>query len=584
MVDVDSRRPSSSSSRDRERDREKDRYDRERDRHERDRHDRDRSYGRREERPSSHSSYNRHHSSHSYEKDSYRREKRRDSPSRDDRRENSKKHRSNGNDKEEKVSVEDTKPSETENPEDYQKRVAEQLEQMQQQPTNEEELREERKRKREAILAKYKLDSVENKDSIENKDSNQVMEVEEVINSTHTGSEPASPIASPQEELTVPEPAKLEDSETADLFDMFNDSPMGLAAPRAAVKDASPSSSQHTLIETDAEGFVELPPGTVLSDRYQINSRLGSGVFSKVFKAKDLVDNKEVAVKVIRHNEAMKRVGVKEVELLQLIASRDPEDKFCCARLLTHFEDRDLLCLVFQLEGDDLLDVIKKFGRGVGLSIKAVQVYAKQLFRALFHLRRLGLIHADIKPTNILVNDNRTRLRLSDLGSAHTIKEVEPTPCLVTGWFRAPEIILGMPYSYAIDMWSVACTLFEIATGKVLFRGNTNNEMLRMHLAAKGRDTLSKKMLKRAMFWREYFDDNLNFQERKIDPVTGREYIHPLSVSEPTRDLKAELLAGQHKEDIPQVLQLYDLLQKALTLDPSKRLSVEEALKHPFIA
>jgi len=294
-------------------------------------------------------------------------------------------------------------------------------------------------------------------------------------------------------------------------------------------------------------------------------------------------NNKTVAIKVIRHNEAMKRVGAKEVEILELITSRDPDDKLCCARLITHFEDREFLCLVFELEGDDLLDVIKKFGRGVGLSIKAVQVYAKQLFRALYHLRRLGLIHADIKPTNILVNSNRSRLRLSDFGSAHTIKEAEPTPFLVTGWFRAPEIILGLPYSYGIDMWAVACTLYEAATGRILFRGNSNNEMLRLHLAVKGRDTLSKKMMKKSLFWREYFDDNLSFQERKIDPVTGKEYIHPFTVNEPTRDIKAELLAGQHKEDFPKVYQLHDLLQKALTLDPSKRLTVEEAFKHPFL-
>jgi len=182
-----------------------------------------------------------------------------------------------------------------------------------------------------------------------------------------------------------------------------------------------------------------------------------------------------------------------------------------------------------------------------------------------------------------LVNNQRTRLCLSDFGSALYIREVEPTPCLVTGWFRAPEIILGIPYSYGVDMWAVACTLFEMATGKILFRGGSNNDMFRLHLAVKGKDTLTKKLLKKAIFRNDYFDDNLEFLEKRVDPVTGREYIHPVSINEPTRDIKTELLAKQNPEDIPKVLQLHDLLQKAFTLDPYKRLSVEEALKHPFL-
>jgi serine/threonine-protein kinase PRP4 len=504
-------------------------------------------------------------------------------------------------------------------PVEYQKIVEEQLNQMQTKEPDTDKLLEERRLKRQAILAKYQKDKElandnESKSKEEVGNESKSMEVdmelpkkvteepiaaEEVQNKpletadTTNGHEALSNLEDPTspiefDPISLEEPKQEEEQpkeEDSDGFDMFSDSPAGeVPIPTSIRRDFSSPANANTMIETDAEGYIDIPIGTVLSDRYQVISRLGSGVFSKVLKAKDITTNAEVAVKVIRQNEAMKRVGVKEVEILTQIANRDPEDKFCCARLITHFRDRDFLCLVFSLEGEDLLEVVKKFGRGVGLSIQAVQVYAKQLFRALYHIKRLGLIHADLKPTNILVNENHTRLRLSDFGSAHSIKEVEPSPFMVTGWFRAPEIILGLSYGYGIDMWAAACALFEVATGKILFRGNSNNDMLRLHLAAKGRDTISKKFLKKGLFHHEYFDDNLNFLEKRLDTVTGKEYTKPVPVNEPTRDLKAELLAGQKKDDIPKVLLLYDLLWKGLTLDPSKRLTVEEALKHPFIS
>jgi len=236
----------------------------------------------------------------------------------------------------------------------------------------------------------------------------------------------------------------------------------------------------------------------------------------------------------------------------------------------------------FELEGYDLLDLIKKYGRGVGLKVSAIQIYAKQLLLSLYHLKKVGLIHADLKPTNILVNEARTKIRLSDFGSAHSAQEAETAPFLVTGWFRPPEVILGLKYSFPIDVWSAGCTLYQMATGNILFHGCSNNNMLKMHLTVKGRDTLTKKLLKKAAFFHEYFDEHLNFLEKRMDPVTGREYIHPLLVNDRTRNIDEELMKGQPIEDQPKVSQLAELIHSMLILDPLKRITPEEALKHPF--
>lgn len=82
----------------------------------------------------------------------------------------------------------------------------------------------------------------------------------------------------------------------------------------------------------------------------------------------------------------------------------DPQGKKHVIRLLDHFEYRKHLCLVLELLNINLRDLLKKFGKNVGLNIKAVRAYATQIFHSLSLLYKCKIIHADIKPDNILVN------------------------------------------------------------------------------------------------------------------------------------------------------------------------------------
>ena len=88
----------------------------------------------------------------------------------------------------------------------------------------------------------------------------------------------------------------------------------------------------------------------------------------------------------------------------------------------------------------NLRDVIKRFGKDVGLNMRAVRAYAHQLFLAMSLLRKCNVVHADIKPDNILVSENKAVLKVCDLGSAADVTEGEPTPYLVSRFYRAPEI------------------------------------------------------------------------------------------------------------------------------------------------
>lgn len=134
------------------------------------------------------------------------------------------------------------------------------------------------------------------------------------------------------------------------------------------------------------------------------------------------------------------KAGLKELNILRKLQEADPEDKKHVIRLVRHFEYRNHLCLVFESLNMNLREVLKKYGKDVGINIRAVRSYAQQLFLALSLLRKCSVLHADIKPDNILVNDTLNLVKLCDLGSASDISDNEITPYLVSRFYRAPEI------------------------------------------------------------------------------------------------------------------------------------------------
>lgn len=149
----------------------------------------------------------------------------------------------------------------------------------------------------------------------------------------------------------------------------------------------------------------------------------------------------------------------------------------------------------------DMREVIKKYGRDIGITIMAVKIYAKQLFVALKHLKSLKILHADLKPDNIVTNQQKTVLKVCDLGKFNFLvpflinlfllqdrprlwmmkTPLRLTLCLdftehqksvgflhpqVTFFnFSFPSLALGLPYDYAIDVWAAGCCFYEMYTG-----------------------------------------------------------------------------------------------------------------------
>ncbi|KAI8539159.1 hypothetical protein RHMOL_Rhmol09G0159900 [Rhododendron molle] len=323
----------------------------------------------------------------------------------------------------------------------------------------------------------------------------------------------------------------------------------------------------------DGRGRLGYRCGEILDGRYEVTAAHGKGVFSTVVRAKDLKagpgNPDEVAIKIIRNNEHMHKAGKEELIILKKLVGADPDNKRHCVRFLSSFKYRNHLCLVFESLHMNLREVLKKFGRNIGLKLTAVRTYAKQLFIALKHLRNCGVLHCDIKPDNMLVNEAKNVLKLCDFGNAMFAGKNDITPYLVSRFYRAPEIILGLPYDHPMDIWSVGCCLFELYAGKVLFPGATNNDMLRLHMELKG--PFPKKMIRKGGFTEQHFDQDLNFLATEEDPVT-KKTIKRLIPSIKPKDIGA-IVTSSPGEDLKMLANFRDLLEKVFVLDPDKRIT-----------
>jgi serine/threonine protein kinase len=390
-----------------------------------------------------------------------------------------------------------------------------------------------------------------------------------------------------EDDMFSAKPSKLSLRDSKDMLDMFADDTTITHSDQAgnALLDG-------TLMRGDAEptddheGYYCYRLGELLGKRYAVIGYHGKGVFSNVLKCRDTHTNEEVAIKLLRNNEHMKRAGKKEIEILKTLRESDPEGKYNNITLRNDFEDRDHLCLVFEPMDMNLRQLMKKYG-GQGISVTAIRVYAFKILKALTHLARNNIIHADIKPDNILIDKDRTMVKVADLGSAMDVQEAEPTPMLVSRYYRGPEIVLGINYNTSLDVFSLGCCLYELATGKPLLLSRDNNHHLKLICLLKG--GVSKKLLQRARYKELYFDATNTFLETLPDPADKtKDIVRKVHFStEPTRNLYKEILAGNphaNSMEKKQIQQLADLIDKCTEMDPDKRISARDCLKHPLFA
>lgn len=128
------------------------------------------------------------------------------------------------------------------------------------------------------------------------------------------------------------------------------------------------------------------------------------------------------------------------------------------------------ICIVTELLSISLYDLLEE-NKFTPVNMQYIRTFAIQIFNALAFLKEHNIIHSDIKPENVLLkNRSKTGIKLIDFGTSMFIHE-STYMYIQSRFYRAPEVILGSPYDFAIDMWSVGCLLAELYLGSPLFAG-----------------------------------------------------------------------------------------------------------------
>lgn len=360
--------------------------------------------------------------------------------------------------------------------------------------------------------------------------------------------------------------------------------------------------------ESDYILYVNDMLGSEEGRKYVVLDLLGSGTFGQVVKCQNLANQSIVAVKVIKSKPAFFNQSLSEVKLLEFLNQNCLSQNFI--RLLDTFMHKEHLCLVFELLASNLYELIKQ-NQFNGLNIKLVKSLTKQLLEACAQLKNYQIIHCDLKPENILLcQPDKPQVKVIDFGSACFNRQTIYS-YIQSRFYRSPEVILGLPYTESIDMWSLGCIVGELFLGLPMFPGASEyNQIYKIvdmlgnpprHMIEVGRNAanyfnkfpaagLHGKPTYSIKTHDEYLEvarRTKSKEELKKAEQPNKEYFsHKLlkdiimKYKMPSRKMTQTMIDKEMKDRVL----LVDFLEKVLNLNPLERLTPQEALKHPFVS
>lgn len=295
-------------------------------------------------------------------------------------------------------------------------------------------------------------------------------------------------------------------------------------------------------------------------------------------------------MKIVRKMSDYYDLAKIEVNVLEKLKELDPDGKHHCIHMLDWFDFHGHICIVFDKLGHSVYEFLKR-NCYRPFMLNHVQHISYQLCQAIKFCHDNQLVHADLKPENVLFRDSsfdlcsdptpcaaRTRCRdyrsarhtdvdIIDFGSA-TYEAEEHSAVVGTRQYRAPEIVLELKWSYPCDVWSIGCIMFELYTGRTLFETHESRE----HLAIMQRllGPVPRSMIQKTRKTRYFVKDKLAWD---VHSSAGRR------INRRYKPLKSYVVTGSVKER-----QLIDLISRMLKYKPSERITITDALHHPFFS
>lgn len=296
--------------------------------------------------------------------------------------------------------------------------------------------------------------------------------------------------------------------------------------------------------------------------RYQDLKMIGRGAQGIVCQAFDKKRNCAVAIKKFMRpfqTQIHAKRAFREIKLMQLLKHRNIIsllDLFSPSDTIDGFSD---MYVVMDKMDANLCRVVN-----TQLDHERVSYLLYQILCAIRYMHSAGIIHRDLKPSNIVVKEDCS-LKILDFGLARNVGNFMMTPYVVTRYYRAPEVILGMTYDEKVDVWAIGCIFAELVKGEVFFPGTDHIDQWNQITSVLGTP-----------------DDS--FIDRLMDTV--RNYIRSRpKIKRPTWE---ELVPDHYfpqgqRDDARRTREGRDLMSKMLEIDPDNRLTIDECLQHEYV-
>ncbi|TFK25014.1 hypothetical protein FA15DRAFT_668884 [Coprinopsis marcescibilis] len=371
---------------------------------------------------------------------------------------------------------------------------------------------------------------------------------------------PGAP-SSPQHVLKSSQAQFLSDFERKEILDYPSVYCIGAKSKK---KMATPDNPTNNYSYDDERGDYQIVYGDHLAYRYEVVSSLGKGSFGQVLNCRDHCTGESVAVKIIRNKKRFHHQALVEIKILDNLRKWDAEEKHHVIRMTEHFYFRNHLCIATELLSINLYELIKANGF-VGFTTALIRRFTTQMLLSLSLMRHHRIVHCDLKPENVLLrHPAKSAIKVIDFGSS-CLEHEKIYTYIQSRFYRSPEVILGMNYHMAIDMWSLGCILAELYTGFPIFPGENEQEQLSCIMEVLG--VPDKEFVNRSSRKKLFFDTSGS--PRTVVNSKGRR-------RRPGSKTLAQVLRCNDEEFV-------DFIAKCLVWDPERRMKPQAAMRHPFV-